>query len=342
MVASATNRSRPEPGDPSRAAIRARLRRAGPAAAADLRELIAVDDARRRRDEETRTAEMEGLVRIHEAMERLRVCGSSAELVAAAPAALATACGFSRVMVSQVRGSIWDPKAIEIRDDCDPRAERFRAYVRSAEIPLAHLLLEADLVRRRVPVLVRDPASDPRTHLAIVEQSRSTSFVAAPVMPTGRVIGFLHADRYGQERECDDRDREALWVFAEHLGLVYERTVLVERLDARRARMHEALAAAGLAIDELCSEELSLLRRSGPPAARREPGRPDPLAALLSPREREILDLLVTGASNAAIARRLVIAETTVKSHVRRILRKLHARTRVEAVARYVRIVGRS
>jgi two-component system nitrate/nitrite response regulator NarL len=56
----------------------------------------------------------------------------------------------------------------------------------------------------------------------------------------------------------------------------------------------------------------------------------DPLA-VLSPREREILDGIAQGESNKAIARRLEIAETTVKIHVQHILRKLDVSSRVQA-----------
>jgi DNA-binding CsgD family transcriptional regulator len=53
----------------------------------------------------------------------------------------------------------------------------------------------------------------------------------------------------------------------------------------------------------------------------------------LSPREFEILVLLSEGDSNREIARRLFIAEATVKGHVRAILRKLEAPSRLAAVA---------
>ena len=52
---------------------------------------------------------------------------------------------------------------------------------------------------------------------------------------------------------------------------------------------------------------------------------------LLSTREREILTLIAQGNSNKAIARRLDIAETTVKIHVQHILRKLQLSSRVQA-----------
>jgi LuxR family transcriptional regulator, regulator of acetate metabolism len=58
---------------------------------------------------------------------------------------------------------------------------------------------------------------------------------------------------------------------------------------------------------------------------------------LLSQRELEVLALLTEGATNAQIAERLVIAKTTVESHVKSILRKLEVSNRTEAAARYLR-----
>ena len=55
--------------------------------------------------------------------------------------------------------------------------------------------------------------------------------------------------------------------------------------------------------------------------------------APLSEREREILQLLADGMSNADAAQRLFISQETVKSHVRHILAKLEADTRTHAVA---------
>ncbi len=53
----------------------------------------------------------------------------------------------------------------------------------------------------------------------------------------------------------------------------------------------------------------------------------------LTTREREILQLLADGMSNADVAAKLFISQETVKSHVRHILAKLEADTRTQAVA---------
>jgi DNA-binding NarL/FixJ family response regulator len=54
---------------------------------------------------------------------------------------------------------------------------------------------------------------------------------------------------------------------------------------------------------------------------------------MLTARDREILQLLADGMSNADVASKLFISQETVKSHVRHILAKLEADTRTHAVA---------
>lgn len=66
------------------------------------------------------------------------------------------------------------------------------------------------------------------------------------------------------------------------------------------------------------------------------PRRGDDLARVLTPRQIEILSLVGEGLSNAEIAARLYLTESTVKWHIRKILRGLGAANRAQAVARYL------
>jgi DNA-binding NarL/FixJ family response regulator len=75
------------------------------------------------------------------------------------------------------------------------------------------------------------------------------------------------------------------------------------------------------------------LPAQGAPAAAREAATPPPKAALttLTPRQRGVLELLVQGKSNKAIARDLDLGEGTVKVHMAALFRSLGVRTRTAA-----------
>ena len=306
-----------------------------------LRLLAEADQTRQRIEAREGYSRLDTYVRMQEGLTRLRGLNTPQELIEAAPAELVRTLGVSRAMVSRVRGSLWTPEVLEIADGIDPLEVEFQQYVAETEIPLAHMLMETELVRRRIPVLVTDPLAHPRTYKPIVEASRSTSYAAAPIMPTTRVIGFFHVDRFGQELPVTPEDRDNLWVFAEHFALLYERSVLVERLDFQRTQLHELLSATGHSLDEISDAAVTLERRepASVTVSKRAPVRRSPLASLLTAREQEVLELMTSGATNNQIARELVVSEGTIKSHVKRILRKLRVDNRAGAVARYLHLI---
>jgi DNA-binding NarL/FixJ family response regulator len=102
----------------------------------------------------------------------------------------------------------------------------------------------------------------------------------------------------------------------------------------KRTRPEELIAAIHTvaAGDSLLSP--SVTRRVIDRMARQPP--PDTSAserlAELTPREREVLELVASGLSNREIAAAFVIEESTVKTHIKRILMKLGLRDRVHAV----------
>ncbi|MGC4893590.1 response regulator [Micromonospora sp. DT31] len=85
----------------------------------------------------------------------------------------------------------------------------------------------------------------------------------------------------------------------------------------------------GLITPALTRRVISTFARPGalPP----DPGH-DAATADLTPRERQVLELVARGASNAEIAEVLHVGEATVKTHVSRVLAKLGLRDRVQAV----------
>ncbi|MCX6399790.1 MAG: response regulator transcription factor [Propionibacteriales bacterium] len=90
-------------------------------------------------------------------------------------------------------------------------------------------------------------------------------------------------------------------------------------------------AASGEAlVDPTVTRRLieSYVRRPAP----LDPGALPAAVASLSPREVDVLRELVSGASNSEIGTRLFLADTTVKSHVAAVLRKLALRDRTQAV----------
>ncbi|MFW6689803.1 response regulator [Streptomyces sp. MAR4 CNX-425] len=89
----------------------------------------------------------------------------------------------------------------------------------------------------------------------------------------------------------------------------------------------EAVVAPALT-RRLIERYAHLLPAHGEPA----PAGPDPRLAVLTDREREVLRVVALGWTNGEIAERMHLAESTVKTHVGRILGKTGARDRVQAV----------
>lgn len=255
-------------------------------------------------------------------------------------------CGFDRAMLSRVENSIWRPfKSFAVHDREFEQA--FRDWITTTpKIPLDHLLLESEMIRRHAPALVTAPENDTRVYQPLVTASGLKSYVAAPIMPTGRVIGFLHADY--ESAIVEELDRDILWAFAEAFGQIFERAVLLRRLRDQREQVRRAMATVEEVLEELATAEIELAghaarQSGGTTGTPRLPLGPAPtpgsrIESLLTPRELEVLALMATGATNNRIAEQLVITDGTVKSHVKRILRKLRAANRAEAIARYLRL----
>jgi DNA-binding NarL/FixJ family response regulator len=116
------------------------------------------------------------------------------------------------------------------------------------------------------------------------------------------------------------------------------RVVLVGTADDR-ARVRRDLPVAMEVVGEFAS--LAAARAAATPADGILLANPDGLdtdrAETLTPREVQVLDLLVEGLSNKAIAAKLGISDQTVKFHVAAICGKLGAANRTDAVRHAIR-----
>jgi DNA-binding CsgD family transcriptional regulator len=282
------------------------------------------------------------LISLQGALGALRRADSVAAILKAAPRELTRACGFDRANLFKVENSCMILESNYWHGDPDGADEMLR-YSRARPARLEHMLLETEMVRRHTACLVLDARNDQRVPRELADFARTRSYVAAPIMPSGKVIGFVHADCLYQGRICDEIDRDLIWAFAEGFGYAFERTVMVERLRRQRDRTRDALAATWKSVQEFAEDELRLTHAeigtvsSSHRAAGALIGPEVALDADLTRREAEVLSLMATGMTNQAIADQLVITTETVKAHVKHILRKLQAANRAEAVSRYIR-----
>lgn len=263
------------------------------------------------------------------------------------------ACDFDRAMLFRVDGSTLSVQSTYFHQDHAWGAECHKV-AQQHPAQLQDMLLETEMLRRRAACLMVDPMDDPRGFKPIVCKIETRGYAAVPIMLDGKVIATIHADKHFTKRRVDTVDRDVLAAWAAGLGSMLERKVLVDRLLGQSEHVRSMLQATEDFVRQFAASEIHL---DGPPVPTM-PGLPasagvravhprmasvDALsrtANLLSRREMEVLRLMAGGATNAIIAEQLVLSEGTVKSHVKRILRKLRASNRAEAVSRFLRLEG--
>jgi DNA-binding CsgD family transcriptional regulator len=265
------------------------------------------------------------------ALRRLNTMSTSAQLVDQACEQLVGGCGFGRAVLSRVDTAAWRPwMAHFVGTPVD--ASWFTDWVDRA-IPLDDLVLEAEVFTEHRPAAVLDTDDSRVYRPIIVDAGQSSSYVVAPVVIGNEVVGFFHADHAPGRRRSGLIDRDVLWTYAQGFSLAYEKLVLAERVQAQRERLQAATPTLDLASS---GEPSRRLAATGDTIPERSEGSRLLEDEQLTEREREVLRLLAVGATNAQIADELVVSVSTIKSHVRHILRKLGATNRAQAISRYL------
>lgn len=136
-------------------------------------------------------------------------------------------------------------------------------------------------------------------------------------LPSGsaRTVALIDGD-------VDHDRRESVLLLIDIAAATAERIDSEERLRAQEVRLRAL------------SEQIKALGNVVPEESRHRAAEFASTAALLTERERDILEELLRGASNASIAESHTLSIETVKTHVKHILRKMGASNRAELIAR--------
>lgn len=253
---------------------------------------------------------------------------------------LICALGFDRSMISRVEDDEWIPELQHVAGD-PAWSQEVTELERLCPQSLIPGRVETEVVRTRAGVLARNVHIEHwRAYPAPAPMTRCRSYVAAPLLSDGRVVGMLHGARFGVVGEVDETDLAVLVAFAKAAQLAFSRAALATELQSVYKRLTQATRSVDRAVGDV--RRLPELRLAGEPGSAASGAGSDVgagnvavVAAGLTPRELEVLTLVAAGKTNAAIARQLGVADSTIKQHVKNILRKLEIGTRAEAVARW-------
>jgi DNA-binding CsgD family transcriptional regulator len=270
------------------------------------------------------------------AQRRLNSAATMSELLRNACERARDWCGFSRALVLAIEDEHLNASLIGALSDSDSDALRRR--VLADPIALRPGTAEAELIRQAEGG--RPGAGHAPSLLAPalgLEQ-----FALGTVMPADRVLALLVLDRSAPE--VGDDDRAAVQLFCMLLALSVERLFLRLRMKELSTELRHLTASALAVVQEALESPVALPRDygSGPvfPAPFPAPHTSERLRELFTPRELQVAAQMVAGRSNREIAAELHLSPETVKGYVARVLRKLGASNRVDAVSRYLRLTG--
>jgi DNA-binding CsgD family transcriptional regulator len=241
-------------------------------------------------------------------------------------------------MVFQREGGVLHAAATVFADHSE-WARDCQALSASTKYDLVPQRPETLIIRRRSPAIVTDALNDPNAFQPIVQKMQAANYVGAPVIAYGQVVATIHGDAYFSGRPVDEVDRDVLAAFADSLGQIVERAMLIEQLQFQQ-RVADQLARSASGLLGGVAGDIPLLESDqqapiAPWQSRSE------VVSELTRREYEVLQLMTKGATNREIATTIFLSEETVKSHVKRILQKFGVANRGQAVATYLESLDR-
>lgn len=308
-----------------------------PAEMRGVAELLAEIEARRRVEQTRRIVSHRSQVRGLRALLADLDDVTAAERPYVVTRRLCDDLGFRKSVYSPVNRPGWCPRTIAFHADLGRSFEPLRRAIEELALPPGAAPREEEVMRSARSLAV-DPADVyTNTYRPLVELSNPKGYLVVPVVAAGRVTAVLHADHH--DIDLHDSDLTVLQNAATLCALTQERNALRAVIARRRTRAADALVALGTALGDISETHLEIgdaLRSIAPDGEQTSTDMPRSGSCnVLSAREHEIFEHLALGASNSDIAGSLVLADSTVKSHIKRIYRKLGVATRAEAAALY-------
>lgn len=289
------------------------------------RELVAT--LRRPAPGSGRRAGTSNLADLAKASRRLRQITRPLTILTTGCEEAATISGLERIAVSALAHGSDGGLEVKATHGLDESADEIG---RAAEVLLGEAEVTAMAAAAPLTVVGPSPSSE-------IGSIVGRPFLVVPVIHDGAVIGLLHG-AHDDGREIDEVAVAGLTAFAALLGtLWYCAAVETSWHDhVRSVRRSVAESLDRLAVEP--AEDLGPLDDdpgSGPERPVAAPRVADDLRGQpLTPREKVVVRQLLEGASNRDIADDLVVTVDTVKSHVKRILRKTGASNRAELIHR--------
>lgn len=251
------------------------------------------------------------------------------EVAAVACREACVSLGFSKAMFSRVAGPSWAPECVYVTPGIEKEFGELRTAVDGTPVPLFRVPREADLVRLRRPYVLGRREFHRDAYRPLIDLSNPVAYAAAPIVTNGRTVATLHVDRHRDS--ISDEDVRLLLMAAHLSGIVLATNENRRRHHSQREMLAGLLenvlnADVGRAPSSMFDrEENTALTVSRTALA--------PVTAALIEREKRVLQLVAAGATNRQIAEELFISDSTVKTDVRRIFRKLGVESRAQAAA---------
>jgi DNA-binding NarL/FixJ family response regulator len=264
--------------------------------------------------------------------QQLNGAGTVPELFGRASELARTECGFERAIILTVEAGAL--RADRLRALEDPASDRLRRALLAEPLELCPGTAESEFIR-----LVEAWRGEPSAGPSLLRRRHDLGEVAlGAIMPEDSVLAVLVLER--RRPAVAPADRVVAQGFAQMVTHALERQMMRQRITDLGAELKYMIASSSALLQESLQAPMRLA--SGDAEATTfgqmgsiQPQTPEELRELFTRREWTVAKEIIAGKSNREIASALQLSPETVKTYVSRVLRKLGAANRAEAVARF-------